>query len=300
MGNTNSEQFVGAAARGQLAEAQSIYALGKGSIFFSHHWRNEDPFRLACRNGHLVMAQWIYSLGDVDIHVMNDYPFRRACGNGHYDIALWLYSLGNVEIGAQDQDALRSACANGHLHVAQWINSHSGANAWARYPRAFPLSCKDGHLSIVQWIHSLNVLHAESYKDYSFVVSVANGYVDIARWIISRYKISASILDYCLHCIRTDDLNMLHFLFEKGANLHPQSNISFVLGRDGVSLDKIRVSASSIKIESDALLKEFSSWKNKFGTHQILLQYCCEKDRCHLDWNIVQCILNATKSARTN
>ena len=47
-------------------------------------------------NGHLQVAQWLYSLdtdNPINIHIENEYAFRWACDNGHLQVAQWLYSL---------------------------------------------------------------------------------------------------------------------------------------------------------------------------------------------------------------
>ena len=83
-------------------------------------------FRLACSKGHLQTAQWLYSLGNVDIHAENEYAFRFACSNGHLEVAQWLYSLGGVNIHAEDDQAFRFTRRDrrdDHLELAQWLDS---------------------------------------------------------------------------------------------------------------------------------------------------------------------------------
>jgi len=36
------------------------------------------------------VAQWIYSLGGVNIHVFDDYAYNKAAENGHDDVVEWL------------------------------------------------------------------------------------------------------------------------------------------------------------------------------------------------------------------
>ena len=42
-----------------------------------------EAFRCACGNGHLEVAQWIYTLGGVDHHAIDEYAFREASQKGH-------------------------------------------------------------------------------------------------------------------------------------------------------------------------------------------------------------------------
>jgi hypothetical protein len=96
----------------------------------------------------LVTAQRVWALG-VDIHAQGEAAFRSACANGHLDIAQWLVSFGNVAVDAHNDEAFLSACKNGHWDVAKWFvplpRYHS---------RAFTLACVHGHLDFVKWMHA--------------------------------------------------------------------------------------------------------------------------------------------------
>ena len=52
---------------------------------------NQIKFKWACYNGHLKSAQWLYSIGYVNIH---SGAFFWACIFGHLKVAQWLWSLG--------------------------------------------------------------------------------------------------------------------------------------------------------------------------------------------------------------
>ena len=138
-----------------------------------------------CQNGYLTVAQWLYSLSDVNIHVIDEYAFRRSCSNGHLTVAKWLYSLGEeidqtdsyelaskkqcrVNIHTNEEYAFRWSCANGHLTVAKWlyslgegmdrtdpssscINGQSNVNIHARYNFAFNYGNED----VLNWLNTL-------------------------------------------------------------------------------------------------------------------------------------------------
>jgi hypothetical protein len=70
-------------------------------------------FPSACIYGHLSVAQWLYGLGGVDIHVDNERAFRGACAEGHLAVAQWLYTLG-ADIHTWNDYALRFACHSCH------------------------------------------------------------------------------------------------------------------------------------------------------------------------------------------
>ena len=111
-------------------------------------------FRLACGKGHLEVAEWVYSLGDVDIHALGDYAFRWACGNGHLKVAKWVYSLGDVNIYTYGDYAFWWACKSGHLEVAKWIYSLGGVDIHVRDDYAFQLASRNGHLEVAKWLKS--------------------------------------------------------------------------------------------------------------------------------------------------
>jgi hypothetical protein len=84
---------------------------------------------MACIDGHLRIAKWLYSLGGadgvgkVDIHAENDYAFRYSCVDGHLKVAKWLYSLGGVNMHVNNFCVVYETRENGHEEVAEWIES---------------------------------------------------------------------------------------------------------------------------------------------------------------------------------
>jgi len=55
---------------------------------------NQQKFNFLCKIGSFEVAQWLHSLGDVDIYNLDEYAFKMACKNGHLEVAQWLWSLG--------------------------------------------------------------------------------------------------------------------------------------------------------------------------------------------------------------
>jgi hypothetical protein len=148
-----NNKFINLCACGKLKEAQQLLSenskidISSKNIAFKHSFIN----------GYLSVAQWLYSLGNIDIHLYNEitYKFRFSCENGHLEIAQWLYSLGSININSENGYAFRFSCKNGHLKVAQWLYSLGCVDIHLYNEEAFRWSCKNGHLEVAQWLSTL-------------------------------------------------------------------------------------------------------------------------------------------------
>jgi len=70
----------------------------------------------ACKNGSLDMMKFFDSIG-FDIHRKGENLLQIACEEGHVSIAQWLYKMNAVI----NYECLRKACINNHLDVVNWI-----------------------------------------------------------------------------------------------------------------------------------------------------------------------------------
>jgi hypothetical protein len=168
----NQDKFNNACKMGHLKVAQWLYSLGGVNI----HINNENAFRWACKWVQLEVAQWLYSLGGVNIHIMDEDAFRWACLRGYLNIAQWLYSLGDVNIHINDEEAFRLACIKGHLEVVQWLYSLGDVDIHTRDDGAFKKACSYGKLKVAQWLWSLGGFHKEN---------IDTGYVHIKDWLVT-------------------------------------------------------------------------------------------------------------------
>lgn len=88
---------------------------------FEIHKYIDEAFSLACENGNLEDAQWLYHFGLVDIHSNEEEPFRLACREGHINIVKWLHSLDQINIRAMDDLAFKWSCERNQREVADWL-----------------------------------------------------------------------------------------------------------------------------------------------------------------------------------
>ena len=96
-----------------------------------------------CRQGHLTVAKWLYSVGggEVNVNVDKKYAFIWSCHYGHLTVAKWLYSLGGIDVRADDESAFLWSFIKGHLTVTLWlyslgqINIHADSKSPFKYTR---------------------------------------------------------------------------------------------------------------------------------------------------------------------
>jgi hypothetical protein len=173
-----NDAFRYACYEGHLKVAQWLHSLGDVDIYA----QDNDVFMWTCFNGHLKVAQWLVSLGGVDI---NENAFRFACYDGHLEVAQWLVSLGCVNIHAEDDGAFRDACQSGHLEVAQWLVSLGGVDIHVKSEEAFRNACSNGHLDVAKWLYSLGGVNIHAEDDGAFRNACLNGYLEVTQWVYS-------------------------------------------------------------------------------------------------------------------
>ena len=134
--------FINVCRSGYLNLAKFLYTMDTNICA-----KNESAFRWSCHHGHIEIAKWLYSLGDVNIHVENECSFRLSCLSGHIEVAKWLYELG-VDVHAKNECAFRWSCQNGHIEIAKWLYELGDVNIHVENECAFRLSCLSGHIEV--------------------------------------------------------------------------------------------------------------------------------------------------------
>lgn len=168
---------------------------------FDIHCNNERLFRDACREGHLEVAQFIFSFGKVNIYAQNDYAFRLACGRGHLHIVEWLCQLEpimTINIRAENESAFIACCKNNYLHVAEFIyklsvkmnniiDIHIGCD------EPFMICCKKGHVEMAKFIYYIdNTINFRNLDGCPFYTSCVRNHPEVAQWLTTlcpRYKV---------------------------------------------------------------------------------------------------------------
>ena len=162
----HGQVFVDLCMDGRLLDAQ--WVLNHANICMEDV---EGAFHYACEHGHLDVAQWLHSIGCIDVHerrtvIGEGISFLFACEMGNLNMAQWLYSLGTISVVI---DGFKVACRHGHLEMAQWLyglwqpqlgvvpTTEAEDNMdllRAGYRKAF----KHHHTSVVEWlVHTLGV-----------------------------------------------------------------------------------------------------------------------------------------------
>jgi hypothetical protein len=179
--------------QGHLEIAQWLYSLESKT-----HFRKQrtQAFILAIKKGHYEVAKWLVSLGEVDIHITCDAAFRFVCDAGHLEMAQWLYSLGQVDIHVCDEEAFRWACQNGHLAIVQWLYSLDGTiNISVYNHQAFRDACANGNLELSQWLYQIggSDFNIHMFEDEPFRYACESGHLEIAKWLYSLGDINIHV-----------------------------------------------------------------------------------------------------------
>ena len=188
------------------------------TCFFNTHNSEIDDeyvFENICENGNLEIAQWLYSLGTIDIHANNDFPFRFACKYGHTEIVKWLHSLGGIDIHMDDDFPYRYACQEGHLEMVQWIYSMGNIDVEERDSLCFRGANWTGKIEIIKWLSSLCQNYKYIENDEQIICIVVNTldyyiYHKGNKRLIETFKMTPfTNIELALCNICYDDANIL-------------------------------------------------------------------------------------------
>jgi hypothetical protein len=95
-------------------------------------------FSVACRRGHLHIAQWLHRQGALDVELVQDADaplatavqklhsnsvFSETCALGCLRVAQWLFGLGVIDLHCFEDAPFRWACSEDQDRVAKWLLS---------------------------------------------------------------------------------------------------------------------------------------------------------------------------------
>lgn len=149
----------------------------------------DQTFRRVVSNGHLAVAQLLYSLYQIDLRSWDDYPFRYACKNGHLQVAKWLKQVcPTIAHDSKDNFAFYTTCASGHLEVGKWLKKEwpeIDHRAYDEY--AFRSACENGHFLVAKWLlETWPSIEFRTYRDYAFRCACGNGHLEIGQWLYNK------------------------------------------------------------------------------------------------------------------
>ena len=89
-----------------------------------HTEQAHDAFVIACTEGHLPLAKWLWSQvpGLERTHIY-EFAFSWTCTSGHLEVAQWLWSLEGIADKQQiDMEQIfQDAYCDGHPQIAEWL-----------------------------------------------------------------------------------------------------------------------------------------------------------------------------------
>lgn len=165
-----------------------------------------------CKNNHLELAQWLYSLFEnIKINNINN-TIEQCCKFGFIDTVMWLFSLKDQNI-IINNDMFTAACSNGYLELAKWLYSSGKINI---PDYIFGSVCSHGHLDIAKWLYSIvNDINIHYIENYTFDRVCGNGHLDVAKFLLSIYNINIHVNNDSVfkNCIHENQLEVIKWLY---------------------------------------------------------------------------------------
>lgn len=215
----------------------------------NNDWNNYI-FIVLCAYGYLETAQWLYSLGDIDIHYNRDGAFTGSCINNHFETAKWLYSIGaNIN---ENSYVFILCCTFGCFEIAQWLYSLGGIDIHYDCEGAFMGSCVAGKFEVVKWLYSLglgleldNISNLEKKRRMFSKMIICNK-LEILKWLyfidknINKYINNNLNYFFNVSCY-TNHLEIAQWLYSLGdIDIHVENDKAFRLSCEKECLEIVK------------------------------------------------------------
>ena len=254
-----------ACIQGHLEVVKIIY-----NLYIIHNIHNEwinIIFNECCNFGQFHIILWLYSNFHIDLEYENDEsitPFANVCLNGHLEIAQWLYSIdqnvlnintfysneyninNDLKLCKNYSDNFVLSCESGNLKIPQWLLKISpNINIHRFNDYAFYRVCNLGHIEVAQWLYNIDknidFKYNEEFTNKNenfFSLVCSNGYLNLAIWIFSIDNDIINDLDITLifqKSCKDGYLELSKWLLEtfNSINLSNINNIFFLTAING-------------------------------------------------------------------
>ena len=162
-----SEAFHCACGKGNLEVCKLLFNQGEDISRVDNN--GETCMSKACRNGHILVCQWLFESGaTTDVTKVDKYgitPLFMACGNGHLSVCKWLFEVGAAgDITRENYlgyTPMLIACRQGNLSVCKWlaevgaVGDITRANNSGTTPMF--VACQHGHIQVCEWLFSMGI-----------------------------------------------------------------------------------------------------------------------------------------------
>jgi hypothetical protein len=257
------DQFATVCQDGILSEAKYLYKKYDLDIHFDIHFDNDCLFRFACYRNDFKMAEWLYSLGGVNIHAVDEYAFKYTVFNHDLRMAKWIYDLGindsnagKINININNDSIFQNLCKYSTLENAKWlyslgIESGSKININANDDNAFVSACNNifNNYNIAIWLYELgletgSVINLSAQDNDAFRYCFTKKNYEFAKWLYSKSTESIESNKINIHsqdeyafiaCCTHGDIEMVKWLYnvslterETKINIHARSEYAFI------------------------------------------------------------------------
>ena len=180
--------------------------------------------------GLINMVQWFYEIGLVDSYKYRQNLFEKACKGKNLELTMWIYSQGGIDIHNNSDSPFRIACGS-YLETAKWLYLFGEIDIHSNHEAPFHEACEKGKLVNAQWIYSLGGVDIHTFEEYAFRIACESGHLSIAKWLYSLGGVNVNILEeysFVNACIN-GNLAVAKWLYHIAPiNVNAQDNTAFI------------------------------------------------------------------------